>query len=203
MTCGSCLLSLGAVADSCLKTSHALETSYQTIEDKVQNHPTNHVDETGWKRDGKLRWLWVATNTVASLFKVTNNRGGPSLKDLIGENYGGIIHSDRHKPYLKLEESRHQLCWAHLIRNLRGLSQRAGPAEKWAEDGLSESEKLFARGIVSKVETSSRAQLQSEVGSIRAAFKRQLDVGYNSRRWESSSFQPRVTQAGRASLFIC
>ena len=55
-------LSLGAVADSCQKASTALEASYQTIEEVVQHHPTNHVDETGWKREGKLRWLWVATN---------------------------------------------------------------------------------------------------------------------------------------------
>ena len=98
-------LSLGAVADSCRKVSTTLEPSYQLIEKSVQSHPTNHVDETGWKRDGKLRWLWVATNVAASLFKVTNSRGGPSLRDLIGENYTGIIHSDRHKPYLKLRRN--------------------------------------------------------------------------------------------------
>jgi transposase len=172
-------LSLGAVADSCQKVSLTLEPSYQLIEATVQTQPTNHVDETGWKREGHLRWLWVATNALASLFKVTDSRCGKSLKALISENYSGIIHSDRHKPYLKVEESRHQLCWAHLIRNLRGLSQRAGPAEKWAEDGLSESEKLFAVWHRFKSGDIERAQLQSEVSAIRAAFKRQLELGTN------------------------
>jgi transposase len=170
-------LSLGAVADSCQKVSIALEASYQSIEKTVQKHLTNHVDETGWKREGQLRWLWVATNTVASLFKVTNNRAGQSLESLIGEQYLGIVHSDRHKPFLKLEETRHQLCWAHLIRNLRGLSQRTGPAEKWAEKCLSESELLFGVWHRFKSGDIERVQLQSEVGSIRAAFKRQLELG--------------------------
>lgn len=170
-------LSLGAVADSCQKVSLTLAPSYQLIENRVQTQPSNHVDETGWKRDGKLRWLWVATNATASLFKVTTSRCGKSLKALIGENYTGIIHSDRHKPYLKLEESRHQLCWAHLIRNLRGLAQRAGPAEKWAEKCLGESEKLFAVWHRFKSGDIDRVQLQSEVGSIRADFKCQLEVG--------------------------
>jgi transposase len=170
-------LSLGAVADSCHKVSLTLEPSYQLIENKVQTQPSNHVDETGWKRDGKVRWLWVATNATASLFKVTTSRCGKSLKALTGENYVGIIHSDRHKPYLKLEASRHQLCWAHLIRNLRGLSQRAGPAEKWAEECLGESEKLFEVWHRFKSGDIDRAQLQSEVGSIRAAFKGQLELG--------------------------
>jgi transposase len=170
-------LSLGTVADSCYKTSRALAGSYQAIEEVVQHHSTNHVDETGWKRQGKLRWLWVATNTVASLFKISNNRGGQSLKELIGEDYAGIIHSDRHKPYLKLEGSRHQLCWAHLIRNLRGLSQRAGPAEKWAEECLLQSEKLFEAWHRFKGEEISWAKLEEEVEPIRAAFKRQLKAG--------------------------
>ena len=170
-------ISLGSVADSCHKVSVALEPSYQAIEDKVQKHPTNHVDETGWKREGKLRWLWVATNAAASLFKISSNRGGQSLKELIGENYGGIIHSDRHKPYLKVEESRHQLCWAHLIRNLRGLSQRAGPAEKWASECLEESDKLFEQWHRFKREEISRAKLEEEVEPIRAKFKSQLQAG--------------------------
>ena len=170
-------LSLGAVADSCRKVTTTLEPSYTLIEATVEKHPTNHVDETGWKREGKLRWLWVATNAAASLFKVTGSRCGKSLQGLLGEDYAGIVHSDRHKPYLKLEEGRHQLCWAHLIRNLRGLSQRAGPAEKWAEDGLSQSEKLFAVWHLFKSGNIERVQLQSEVGSIRAAFKRQLESG--------------------------
>jgi hypothetical protein len=170
-------LSLGAVADSCQKASTTLQASYQLIETTVKAHPTNHVDETGWKREGKLRWLWVATNPAASLFKVTSSRCGQSLKELIGENYPGIIHSDRHKPYLKLEESRHQLCWAHLIRNLRGLSQRAGPAEKWAEECLVQSQKLFEAWHRFKGEEINRAKLEEEVEPIRAAFKGQLKTG--------------------------
>jgi transposase len=170
-------LSLGTVADSCQKASAALETTYATIESAVQKQPTNHVDETGWKREGKLRWLWVATNAVASLFKISNNRGGQSLKELLGENYVGLIHSDRHKPYLKLEQSHHQLCWAHLIRNLRGLAQRAGPAEKWAEECLLQSEKLFKEWHHFKREEISRSELIEAVEPIRAAFKSQLKAG--------------------------
>jgi transposase len=170
-------LSLGGVATSCRKASTALAASYQSIEGRVQDHPTSHVDETGWKREGKLRWLWVATNAVASLFKIRRSRDRQSLKELLGENYAGIIHSDRHKPYLKLAESQHQLCWAHLIRNLRGLSQRAGPAEKWASLCLDESEKLFAVWHRFKDEQISRSQLIDLVEPIRATFKSQLKAG--------------------------
>ncbi len=170
-------LSLGGVADSCQKASVALAPTYATLESVVQKQPTNHLDETGWKRAGKLRWLWVATNPVASLFKIRNSRDGQSLKELIGDNYAGFIHSDRHKPYLKIEESRHQLCWAHLIRNLRGLSQRAGPAEQWANGCLLQSEKLFKAWHRFKDEEISRAELNELVEPIRAAFKSQLKAG--------------------------
>ncbi len=89
---GQLPLSLGGVADSCQKASTALEVSYQLIEERVQNHASNHVDETGWKREAKLRWLWVATNPLASLLKVTSSRGAQGLKELIREDYAGIIH---------------------------------------------------------------------------------------------------------------
>jgi hypothetical protein len=120
---------------------------------------------------------WTATNGVASLFKISNNRAGARLQELLGENYPGIIHSDWPKPYLKLAATRHQLCWAHLIRNLRGLAQRAGPAEPWAEDSLRESEKLFEVWQRFKRGEIERVQLQGEVGPIRAAFKKQLQAG--------------------------
>jgi transposase len=170
-------LSLGAVAASCRKVSVALEPSYHSIEGRVRQHLTNHVDETSWKRNGKLRWLWVATNQAASLFKITTSRCGKSLQGLIGKDYQGIIHSDRHKPYLKLVATRHQLCWAHLIRNLNGLAQRAGPAQTWAEKGLLESENLFEAWHQFKREEVSRAELIELVEPIRAAFKRQLVAG--------------------------
>jgi hypothetical protein len=170
-------LSLGAVAASCRKVSRTLEPSYQAIERIVQKQPTNHLDETGWKRQGQLRWLWVATNATASLFKVTTSRCGKSLKALIGEDYAGIVHSDRHKPYLKLAASRHQLCWAHLIRNLRGLAQRSDPAEKWTNECLKESEKLFELWHRFKNGELDRVSLQGKMAAIRATFKGQLEQG--------------------------
>lgn len=170
-------LSLGALADMCAKVSQALQGSYSQIETKVQHSERSHVDETSWKRSGKLRWLWVATNQNASLFKVSPSRDGESLKALIGQDYGGIIHSDRHKPYLKLEASRHQLCWSHIIRNLAGLGQRAGPAAGWAETCLALSQQLFAVWHQFKRAEISREALVKAVEPIRANFKAQLEAG--------------------------
>lgn len=65
------------------------------------------------------------------------------LEKLVGSNYGGIIHSDRLKSYRGLEANRHQLCWAHLLRNIRGLGQRAGPASEWAAQTLEWVAQLF------------------------------------------------------------
>jgi transposase len=196
-------LSIGGVTASCQKVGTALHASYQSIEQAVQDQPTNHVDETGWKREGALRWLWVATNGAASLFKIAARRDGQSLKELIGEEYAGIIHSDRHKPYLKLAPTRHQLCWAHLIRNLRGLSQRAGPATQWAEECLEESEKLFEVWHHFKSGDSDRATLHSEVGPIRAAFKGQLELGTTLGDAKVRAFSRELLKLeGRLYLFV-
>jgi transposase len=174
-------LSLGAIADCCTKTSRALAPAYHQVEQTVQGSTRANVDETGWYRAGQLEWLWVAVCLSASLFKITGSRCGKSLKALIGENYSGIIHSDRHKPYLALSEKLHQLCWAHLIRNMAALGQRAGPAEEWAEVSLAIVGRLFDEWHKFKCQAGeseeSRAALFVAVEPIRTEFKQQLETG--------------------------
>ena len=48
------------------------------------------------------------------------------LQALLGQAIVGIVISDRWKVYEVLRDGRRQLCWAHLIRDFRALSERRG-----------------------------------------------------------------------------
>src|SRR6266536_5947350 len=106
-------LSLGSVVTLQATVSTALTPIYAAIHTHVQAAPVANVDETGWKEAGKRRWLWVMVTALATCFSVATSRNGPALRHLLGTAYGGIVGSDRHRPYLALSPERHQLCWSH------------------------------------------------------------------------------------------
>jgi transposase len=182
-------ISLGAIAECCTKVSQSLENGYQQVQSQVHQSEAVHVDETGWKRKGKRCWLWVAVAAAASLFRIAPRRNGESLKALIGPDYAGFLHSDRHSPYLGWSAHRHQLCWAHLIRNLRGLRDKAGPGppQAWVDQCLELTHQLFQlyhtyhAALPTAADDAERlsawAEFKGKVEPIRMAFKLQLAKG--------------------------
>jgi transposase len=174
-------MSLGAVQDSCYKVSQALEQPYLAAQQQMQASSETNVDETGWYKQGQRAWLWVAVSAVASVYMIATSRSRASFKALVGEKYGGVVGSDRYNAYYELAENQHQLCWAHLIRNLRGLGQRAGPAAVWSETGLALSEQLFEVWHEFKAQGDERelrrGELAQRVEPIRCEFKKLLEAG--------------------------
>jgi transposase len=65
------------------------------------------------------------------------------LQTLLGEAIVGIVISDRWKVYEVLPDGRRPLCWAHLIRDVRVLSERRGTSRQLGEDLLALSAVLF------------------------------------------------------------
>lgn len=170
-------LSLGSVAAICGEASSALAGGYGEAQAKITESENCHIDETGWKTQGKRRWLWVAFSTSVVVFHLSLSRGSAVLQKLVGSAYGGIIHSDRLRSYRGLQPQRHQLCWAHLLRNLKGLRQRAGPAEGWASATLEWVKLLFKVWQRYRQGALSWEELGRQMGPIRAGFKSQLKAG--------------------------
>ena len=110
-------ISLGSVVNLQGDVSAALAPVFDELQAAVQRAPALNVDETGWKQAGKSHWLWTVVTACATLFCVTKTRSGKTLRELISEEYSGIVTSDRGSWYLWLDDARHHLCWAHLIRN--------------------------------------------------------------------------------------
>jgi len=137
-------ISLGSVQALCEETSAALAAPYQEVKEVLLQADMAYVDETGWKEKGKRHWLWVAVTSMVTLFLVSCSRGQKALKELIGEHFQGIVHSDRWSAYTIVDSTRRQICWAHLKRDFQALSERktrAGPLGAW---GLREIQRLFA-----------------------------------------------------------
>ena len=98
---------------------------------------------------------------LATCFAVATSRNGPALRHLIGTAYGGIVGSDRHRPYLALPPERHQLCWSDLIRNFQALVDRGGRLGIWGADVLELSGLVFRLWHLFREGTIDRAMLQA------------------------------------------
>jgi transposase len=80
-----------------------------------------HLDETPWYQKGKLRWMWVASTALATIFRI-GSRGKEELIELIGESFLGWLITDGYRAYR--DHPRRQRCLAHLIR--KGLALALG-----------------------------------------------------------------------------
>jgi transposase len=80
-----------------------------------------HLDETPWYQGGVLRWMWVATTAMATVFRIASRRK-EELTALIGEAFLGWLVTDGYVAYR--DHPRRQRCLAHLIR--KGLALAEG-----------------------------------------------------------------------------
>jgi len=115
-------ISLGAVQRVIDRVSQAIEPHYDAIGEAVRSQEVNNVDETSWRKNGALRWLWIMGNTVAAYFMVHGSRSKAAFSSLI-RDWQGILVSDGYNVYQKWVGKR-QACLVHLIRTAKGLSER-------------------------------------------------------------------------------
>lgn len=136
-------ISVGSVAHLQQVASAALEPAYGEVQQVVRAQPHTTADETSWRQEAKRAWLWVAVTAVATLFLVHTSRGAKAFSALLGADYAGIVGSDRYRVYNGVPAERRQLCWAHLVRNLRGLADHHRPWSRPASDLLALTDVLF------------------------------------------------------------
>ena len=118
-------ISRGVIQKIVDRASEAIKPHYGAIRDKARSRDVNHLDETTWKKNGKLHWLWVMASTTVAFFMVHTNRSQAAFDELIGA-WDGILISDGYRIYQKWVRQR-QTCLAHLIRRAKGLAQRQNP----------------------------------------------------------------------------
>lgn len=124
-------ISDGEIANILDKTSQKkLKISYEQLLDRIRKSPANHMDETSWPTKDEKTFAWVMTPTKSeeAVFMVGKTRGKGVAEKLLGQNWNGVNITDCYSAYKNLNGD-HQVCWAHLIRKARDLSQNQNIAE--------------------------------------------------------------------------
>lgn len=133
----------GTVSNIEAKISKALESTYNALSEELQKQDIVHADETRHVENNKTHWAWVGTNTELTVFKFNKSRGKNSARLLLGQNFKGILVSDRYCAYNIIDIEQRQLCWAHLRRDFMRISQRSGIPGKIGEELLAYQSKVF------------------------------------------------------------
>ncbi len=121
------ILCTGSVATLQRTVSTALAPALAEVEAAVQTADHLHVDETNWREGAKRVWLWVVVVATVTLFTIHGRRSRKVLRTLVPETYVGTLSSDCYQVYDGLPLDHRQLCWAYLIRNLRGCEAYRRP----------------------------------------------------------------------------
>ncbi len=84
-----------------------------------------YTDETGWRMGTLAAWLWVFTNSEASVYAIRDNRSSDVLVDILGTEFKGILASDGFVAYnqQRLKTWLKQKCVGHLLRELKEMQE--------------------------------------------------------------------------------
>lgn len=135
-------MSVGSVQATCERVSAAMAPAVEEVRQEVAKAPAVHADETGWHQKRDKRWLWGATTPGAAFFVLARDRGRPALSLLLPDDFAGVVHCDRWRPYERFGDTR-QLCHAHLRRDFQAAIDRGGVARPIGKQLLALSDRLF------------------------------------------------------------
>ena len=112
------------------RTSEALRVPYEEVEEKIPSEAALNIDETSWKDNGKMFWLWIFCTQSIAFFSIHRSRGAKVLKEVLGETFEGAITSDFYSAYVSYSKGIQQFCLAHLIRDIKFLTTLPDVATK-------------------------------------------------------------------------
>ncbi len=131
-------ISIGAIQNVINRATAAVGPHYDRIREQAHTAEVNHADETTWKNDGDLHWIWVLCNSAVALFMIHPNRSKEAFQKLVGA-WTGLLVSDNYGVYRKWVGGR-QKCLSHLIRTAQALSEMTNPeiarCGRWAKAEL-------------------------------------------------------------------
>jgi len=170
-------ISLGSVKNLEEDTSEALSKPVEEAKGYVKEQKQANIDETSWKQGAKKGWLWVVVTKWVAVFVIRLSRGSKVAKELLGEDFKGVVNSDRYSAYNWLPVKLRQLCWAHLIRQFQAYVDYGGQSARTGKALLTETELIFAWWYKLREGEISRAEFQEIMKPIRGEIVRLLKKG--------------------------
>jgi transposase len=148
------------------RATHTLRPAYDELHAAVREESRLGIDETPFKECSQRVWMWVFVALQFTVFTIRGSRKRVELDATIGQQYEGIVTSDRAKMYHHLEYI--QYCWAHLKRDFQSLADaRHASAREIGAALVRQTRKLFRQHARYRDGTITYAELKLSLSGVR------------------------------------
>jgi transposase len=121
--------SRGGLCQALARVASKAEPTYNALVEEVRRSASVTPDETGWRVDGKLWWMWAFSTPRVTVYSIQPGRGFEQAALVLGADFAGFLVRDGWSIYRQFSKALHQTCLAHLLRRCREMLLVAGKGE--------------------------------------------------------------------------
>jgi transposase len=126
-------LSEGSIANMLSDVAEKLQPTYLQIKTLIENSLGLGADETGGIIDGRKVWFWIWQNRLNTFITAAASRGQKVREEHFPNGFpNAVLSSDAYAVHLSTPCQAHQLCIAHLLRDLNYFIEFY-PLNPWPE----------------------------------------------------------------------
>lgn len=97
---------------------------YSQIKERIKTAIFLGTDETGAKVNGKKHWFWTWQNNELTFIVHSDNRGFKTIENTFENGLpSAILQHDRWASHFQCSAKHHQICIAHLLRELNYIQE--------------------------------------------------------------------------------
>lgn len=117
-------ISQGGVVGLLQRFTVKAKPMYEEIKNRIKKATCLGTDETGAKINGKTHWFWTWQNELLTFIMQSSGRGYNTIAETFPDGLpDAILVHDRWAPHFRCAASGHQICLAHLFRDLNYIEQ--------------------------------------------------------------------------------
>jgi transposase len=181
-------VSVGAVNATIMRVSAVLADPWRELRDAVRHANAVHADETSWRLRGETNWLWVAASSLMACYRIDPSRSQAAAKELLGEDFGSFIITDRYAGYHWLDVLQQQLCWCHAIRQFVSVAERDGAPGRLGHALLGDAREVIRCHREYLQDDHDLAWLHAQLQPFREHIKTLLETGVRGRHLKTRRF---------------
>lgn len=128
------MVTQGALTQSALRLGTGdgpLQRRYQQLRAEIRLQEAINTDDTGWRINGYPAQLMAFDSRAVALYQIRSQHRNEEVREVIGNDYQGILGTDRGKSYdaKELQDVKQQKCIAHIQRSIdEALEGKRGQA---------------------------------------------------------------------------
>src|SRR3954464_12578233 len=106
--------------DALRRASGPVGSMYQALREGIPKADVVYTDDTGWRVGGERAHLMIFETDTATVFQVRARHRNEEVREVIGDDYPGVLVTDRGKSYdaKELEGVKQQKCIPHALRSI-------------------------------------------------------------------------------------